>query len=60
MEKTKKSHKRLRSAKELNRVVAEFYLDLDRPEAAIGRLEAAHRRYPGVGLLTVADDRTGC
>lgn len=30
--------------------VAEFYLDLDRPEAAIGRLEAAHRRYPGVGF----------
>ena len=27
MEKTKKSHKRLRSAKELNRVVAEFYLE---------------------------------
>jgi outer membrane protein assembly factor BamD len=30
--------------------VAEFYLDLDRPEAAIGRLEGAHRRYPGVGF----------
>jgi outer membrane protein assembly factor BamD len=30
--------------------VAEFYLDLDRPEAAIGRLEAAHRRYPGIGF----------
>ncbi len=30
--------------------VAEFYLDRDRPEAAIGRLEAAHRRYPAVGF----------
>jgi outer membrane protein assembly factor BamD len=30
--------------------VAEFYLDRDRPEAAIGRLEAAHRRYPGIGF----------
>jgi outer membrane assembly lipoprotein YfiO len=30
--------------------VANFYLDRDRPEAAIGRLEAAHRNYPGIGL----------
>lgn len=30
--------------------VARFYLDRDRPEAAIGRLEAAHQRYPGIGL----------
>ena len=30
--------------------VARFYLDRDKPEAAIGRLEAAHARYPGVGL----------
>lgn len=30
--------------------VARFYLDRDRPEAAIGRLEAAHARYAGIGL----------
>lgn len=30
--------------------VARFYLDRDKPEAAIGRLEAAHDRYPGIGL----------
>ena len=30
--------------------VARFYLDRDRPEAAIGRLESAHERYPGIGL----------
>ncbi len=30
--------------------VARFYLDKDNPRAAIGRLEAAHKRYPGVGL----------
>ena len=30
--------------------VARFYLDRDKPEAAIGRLEAAHERFPGVGL----------
>jgi outer membrane assembly lipoprotein YfiO len=30
--------------------VARFYLDRDRPEAAIGRLESAHDRYPGIGL----------
>jgi outer membrane protein assembly factor BamD len=30
--------------------VARFYLDRDKPEAAIGRLESAHDRYPGVGL----------
>ena len=29
--------------------VANFYLDRDRPEAAISRLEAAHARYPGIG-----------
>ena len=29
--------------------VARFYLDRDRPEAAIGRLEAAHARYAGIG-----------
>jgi outer membrane protein assembly factor BamD len=30
--------------------VAEFYLDRERPEAAIGRLEGAHERYPGIGF----------
>lgn len=30
--------------------VARFYLDREKPEAAIGRLEAAHARYPGIGL----------
>jgi outer membrane protein assembly factor BamD len=30
--------------------VADYYLDRDKPEAAIGRLEAAHRSYPGIGL----------
>jgi len=30
--------------------VADFYLDRERPEAAIGRLEAAHATYPGIGL----------
>lgn len=30
--------------------VANFYLSRDKPEAAIGRLEAAHERYPGIGL----------
>lgn len=30
--------------------VARFYLDRDKPEAAIGRLESAHDRFPGVGL----------
>jgi outer membrane protein assembly factor BamD len=30
--------------------VARFYLDRDKPEAAIGRLEAAHADYPGIGL----------
>jgi outer membrane assembly lipoprotein YfiO len=30
--------------------VARFYLDKDKPEAAIGRLEAAHAQYPGIGL----------
>lgn len=30
--------------------VARFYLERDKPEAAIGRLEAAHQRYPGIGL----------
>ena len=30
--------------------VARFYLDKDRPEAAIGRLESAHATYPGIGL----------
>ena len=30
--------------------VANFYLDKDKPEAAIGRLESAHARYPGIGL----------
>ncbi|HET6583279.1 MAG TPA: outer membrane protein assembly factor BamD, partial [Nannocystaceae bacterium] len=30
--------------------VADFYLDKDKPEAAIGRLEAAHATYPGIGL----------
>ncbi|GEM_PF-273830 len=30
--------------------VAEFYLDRERPEAAIGRLESAHATYPGIGL----------
>ena len=30
--------------------VARFYLERDRPEAAIGRLEAAHEAYTGIGL----------
>ena len=30
--------------------MANYYLSRDRPEAAIGRLEAAHDRYPGIGL----------
>ncbi len=30
--------------------VARFYLDRDKPEAAIGRLESAHAQYPGIGL----------
>ncbi len=30
--------------------VARFYLDRERPEAAIGRLEAAHSTFPGIGL----------
>lgn len=30
--------------------VARFYLDRDKPEGAIGRLEAAHAKYPGIGL----------
>jgi outer membrane assembly lipoprotein YfiO len=30
--------------------VARFYLDKEKPEAAIGRLEAAHALYPGIGL----------
>ena len=30
--------------------VANFYLSREKPEAAIGRLEAAHSRYPGIGL----------
>jgi outer membrane assembly lipoprotein YfiO len=30
--------------------VARFYLDRDRPEAAIMRLESAHDVYPGIGL----------
>jgi outer membrane protein assembly factor BamD len=30
--------------------VARFYLDRERPEAAIGRLESAHDTYPGIGL----------
>ena len=30
--------------------VARFYLEKDKPEAAIGRLEAAHELYPGIGL----------
>lgn len=30
--------------------VARFYLDRDAPEAAIGRLESAHKNYPGIGL----------
>ncbi|WAS92982.1 outer membrane protein assembly factor BamD [Nannocystis punicea] len=30
--------------------VAKFYLDRDRPEAAIGRLETAHKEYSGIGL----------
>jgi outer membrane protein assembly factor BamD len=30
--------------------VARFYLDRDKPEAAIGRLESAHATYPGIGL----------
>ena len=30
--------------------VAKFYLDRDRPEAAIGRLESAHKVYAGIGL----------
>ncbi len=30
--------------------VADYYLDKDKPEAAIGRLEAAHEMYPGIGL----------
>lgn len=30
--------------------VARFYLDREHPEAAIGRLERAHKVYPGIGL----------
>lgn len=30
--------------------VARFYLDRDKPEGAIGRLETAHATYPGIGL----------
>ncbi|MCX4242164.1 outer membrane protein assembly factor BamD [Paraliomyxa miuraensis] len=30
--------------------VARFYLDRNKPEAAIGRLESAHAQYPGIGL----------
>jgi outer membrane assembly lipoprotein YfiO len=30
--------------------VARFHLDSDRPEAAIMRLDAAHERFPGIGL----------
>ena len=30
--------------------VARFYLDKERPEAAIGRLERAHKDYAGIGL----------
>lgn len=30
--------------------VAKFYLDRDHPEAAIGRLESAHKAYAGIGL----------
>ncbi|TPV97016.1 MAG: outer membrane protein assembly factor BamD [Myxococcales bacterium FL481] len=30
--------------------VAQFYLDRDRPYAAVGRLEAAHARFPGAGF----------
>ncbi len=30
--------------------VARFYLDRDKPEAAIGRLESAHDNFPGIGL----------
>jgi outer membrane protein assembly factor BamD len=30
--------------------VAKFYLDRDRPGAAIGRLESAHDRFPGIGM----------
>lgn len=30
--------------------VAKFYLDRDRPEAAIGRLETAHQSFAGIGL----------
>jgi len=30
--------------------VARFYLDRNRPEAAIGRLEGAHDDFPGIGL----------
>ena len=30
--------------------VARFYLNREKPEAAIGRLESAHDAYPGIGL----------
>jgi len=30
--------------------VARFYLDREAPEAAIGRLESAHKHYAGIGL----------
>lgn len=30
--------------------VARFYLEREKPEAAIGRLETAHAMYPGIGL----------
>lgn len=30
--------------------VARFYLDRDRPRAAVSRLESAHARYPGIGM----------
>lgn len=30
--------------------VARFYLDRERPRAAVSRLESAHARYPGIGM----------
>jgi outer membrane protein assembly factor BamD len=30
--------------------VARFYLDRDRPRAAVSRLESAHARYPNIGM----------
>ena len=45
MEKARKSHKRLRAARELNRVVAEFYLEGHEAKAHGRKLEDIEREY---------------